>query len=72
MARRMVWVAHIHSWGCSDCAWVFLRSGPPRGNTIDEMKQNFEAKRDKEFKSHVCVKQSSARARENRFPKKTD
>ena len=52
-----MWVktAHIEGWACSECAWVFTPSGPPRGETLDEMKQNFERQRDKEFASHVCA-----------------
>jgi rubredoxin len=72
MARQIIWVEHIQSWRCSDCAWVFIPSGPPIGNTIDDMKRNFTAKRDKEFKSHVCAKQSGTQAQERRLPKKTE
>ena len=56
MAREMIQVKRIEGWGCSDCAWVFIPSGPPVGNTMDEMKVNFAAQRDKEFVSHVCAK----------------
>ena len=55
MARKMVWLKRIEGWGCSDCAWIFLSSGPPLGYTIDEMKLNFIGHRDKEFMSHVCA-----------------
>jgi hypothetical protein len=72
MAREMVWVKRIEAWGCSDCAWVFTHSGPPLGNTIEEMKLNFVAHRDKEFMSHVCTKQSRIQAQEHRLPKKTE
>jgi hypothetical protein len=57
MARKMAWVPRIQGWGCSDCAWIFVPSGPPHGNTLDEMKRNYEAKRDKEFAAHICIKQ---------------
>jgi hypothetical protein len=53
--RKMIRVKHLEGWGCSDCAWVFISSGPPLGNTIDEMTQNFEAKRDEEFLTHLCT-----------------
>ena len=56
MAREMIQVKRIEGWGCSDCAWVFIPSGPPLGNTMDEMMLNFRAQRDKEFESHVCTK----------------
>src|ERR1700722_3249048 len=72
MARQIIWVKRIQGWGCSDCAWVFIPSGPPVGNTIDDMKRNFTAKRDKEFKSHVCTQQSGTQAQERRLPKKTE
>jgi hypothetical protein len=31
-------------------------SGPPIGKTIDEMKRNYERRRDEEFNAHVCAK----------------
>jgi hypothetical protein len=55
MPREMIWVKRIEGWGCSYCAWTFSSSGSPLGNTIDEMMENFVAKRDKEFVSHVCA-----------------
>jgi hypothetical protein len=30
MARQIIWVKRIQGWGCSDCAWMFIPSGPPR------------------------------------------
>jgi hypothetical protein len=42
-------------WACSQCAWKFNPSGIPAANTLDEMKQNYERKRDKEFALHVCA-----------------
>jgi rubredoxin len=55
--RKMIWVESARSkgWACSECAWVFNPSDPPRGTSLDEMKQNFERQRDKEFASHVCA-----------------
>jgi hypothetical protein len=58
MAHELIFVPLIHGWGCSDCTWVFVPSGLPHGDTIDGMKGNFEAKREKEFKSHVCIEPS--------------
>ncbi len=53
--------AGLYGWkknifgGCSECAWVFNPSGPPTGNSFDEMMRNFELQRDREFSSHVCA-----------------
>ena len=57
MAREMLWVERerFHGWACSACAWVFNVPGPPVGKSIEEMKQRYEAERDKAFKSHVCA-----------------
>jgi rubredoxin len=54
--RNLVWAKSEsrESWACSDCAWAFNPSGPPQGQSLEEMKQNFERQRDKEFASHVC------------------
>jgi len=46
----------VIGWGCSACAWIFLPSGPPEGTSMEEMKRNFQLKRDKEFASHICAK----------------
>jgi hypothetical protein len=55
--KTMIWVstAQFEGWACSECAWTFNPSGPPVGATLDQMKQNFERRRDKEFASHVCA-----------------
>jgi hypothetical protein len=55
--RQMIWIeiARMETWACSECAWAFSPSGPPRGSSLDEMKQNYEHQRDKEFASHVCA-----------------
>ena len=54
--REMVWVQRerFMGWACSECAWEFIPSGFPAGNTIAEMKDRYERQRDKEFDSHVC------------------
>jgi rubredoxin len=56
MRRELVWVENpnFQGWTCSQCAWVFRTSDAPAGNTIEEMKQNFELHRDRDFVSHVC------------------
>ena len=50
-------------WGCSECTWTFDPSGPPRGDSLDEMQENFEGQRDKEFASHVCIEYQAASAK---------
>ena len=52
-------------------AWVFIPSGPPMGNTIDEMKLNFVAHGDKEFMFLVCARQARKREQEQ-TPKRTE
>ena len=56
--RRMVWFKSekTRGWVCSDCAWAFDDTGPPQGNSIKEMAENFERERDREFASHLCAK----------------
>jgi rubredoxin len=55
-SRKVVWVEgqSVKGWGCSECAWVFHPSGPPTGESLDEMKRNFQARCDQEFTLHVC------------------
>jgi hypothetical protein len=55
---EMVWVERerFMGWACSQCAWEFNPSGVPAGNTLAEMKEEYERQRDKEFASHVCAK----------------
>jgi hypothetical protein len=55
--RRLVWLEekHFRGFGCSECAWVFNPSGPPIGNSFDEMMRHFELQRDREFSSHACA-----------------
>ena len=64
--RKMTWVKSAHSelWACSRCAWAFKPSGPPHGTTLDEMMQNFERQRDKEFAAHVCTEHPPAKGQE--------
>ena len=52
---------HFLGWGCSACAWVFKPSGPPTGNSLDEMMEIFKRGRDKEFAIHVCAEQPRAK-----------
>jgi hypothetical protein len=57
MARKIIWVAteSFRGYGCSECGWVFTASGPLVGDTIDELKQQYESQRDSEFAAHPCV-----------------
>lgn len=66
--RAMIWVASekFEGWACSECAWTFNASGPPFGDSLDEMKQNFERRRDKGFASHVCARHPRAPAEKHR------
>lgn len=62
MHRKLIWTEspNFQGWGCSQCAWVFNPSWPPVGNSMEEMKTNFEQERDKQFASHLCAKYPSA------------
>jgi rubredoxin len=55
--RQMIWIktTRMETWACSACSWTFSPSGPPLGRDLEEMKQNFERQRDKEYASHVCA-----------------
>ena len=54
--RQLVWIktAKLEAWGCSACAWTFRPAGPPVGRDLEEMKQNFERQRDREYAAHTC------------------
>ncbi len=64
--RTIIWVKseRTESWACSNCAWMFNPTGPPLGNTLAEMKDNFERQRDTEFVAHVCAKHPRTKRRE--------
>ena len=57
MRRKLVWVEKqgFGGWACSECAWVFVLSGPPIGKSLDEILMNYEQQRDKEFAAHLCA-----------------
>jgi rubredoxin len=57
MPRELVWIDQplFRGWGCSQCAWVFNPRGAPTGENLAAMRQNFESRREKEFRSHVCA-----------------
>jgi hypothetical protein len=58
MPRQLVWIEkqNFQGFGCSDCHWVFNPSDSLVGQSLDEMKDRYEAQRDKEFAAHVCAK----------------
>jgi len=64
MSRKLIWIdqQRFRGFGCSDCAWVFKASGAPAGTSFDEMMQNYELQRDKEFTSHVCADHPGAKS----------
>jgi hypothetical protein len=61
--RMLLWIEEprFHGFCCSECAWVFNPSGPPAGNSLQEMKENYERWRDKEFAAHVCAELPGAK-----------
>jgi rubredoxin len=63
MRRKLVWIEsqQFGGWGCSECSWVFNPSGPPIGNSLEEMKHNYEKQRDKDFAVHVCAEYSKGK-----------
>jgi hypothetical protein len=67
MGRKVVWIEeeNLLGWGCSECAWVYNLSGPPTGNSLDEMMQHYLQRRDKEFAAHVCAKNPRSRKRKD-------
>jgi hypothetical protein len=56
MRRELVWLQkpNFQGWSCSECAWLFNPSDALEGDTIHEMKQNYERQCDREFASHSC------------------
>jgi hypothetical protein len=62
MPRKLVWIENqsFHGFSCSECNWMFKPSGALVGESLDDMKQKYEAQRDKEFAAHVCVKHPRA------------
>jgi hypothetical protein len=61
--RTLIWIEELRfqGWGCSECAWVFSALGPPDGNSLKEMGENYQRIRDKEFAAHVCVEHPRAK-----------
>jgi len=63
VVRKLIWIKTPRFQGsaCSECAWMFKPSGPPAGNSLDEMKEIYERLRDKEFAIHDCGDHPRAR-----------
>jgi rubredoxin len=55
--RTLIWTeqSRFQRWACSECAWVFNPSGPLTSNSLQEMKDDYQRLRDKEFSARVCV-----------------
>ena len=61
--RQLIWIqkSHFLGWGCSECAWVFRPSGPPIGNSLEEMKEHYLRRLDEESAAHVCAEHPRAK-----------
>jgi hypothetical protein len=68
MHRKLKWIDEpaFQGWGCSECAWVFNPTGWPTGASIDEMKEDYERQRYKNWAAHVCAEHP--RPRDPRSP----
>ena len=68
MRRKLVLITERQFWGwsCSECAWVFKASGTSSGKTLDEIKQNYEHQRDKDFAVHICAEHPRAKKKNAR------
>jgi hypothetical protein len=62
MLRKLVWIGqrNFQGFGCSECNWVFNTFTALVAESLDEMKQKYEAQRDNEFAAHVCAKHPRA------------
>ena len=58
MPRKMVWIERpdFQGFGCSECLWLYNPQGALVGKTLGQMKETYEAQRDKEFAAHDCAK----------------
>ncbi len=61
-SRTLIWIEEprFQGWGCSGCAWVFSPSGAPDGKSFEEMKEQYQRLRDKEFAAHACAEHPRA------------
>jgi len=57
MPRKLIWIEseNFVGFACSKCNWVFNPPGALHGDSLDEMREWYEAQRDKEFAAHVCA-----------------
>ena len=57
MRRTLVWIdePRFAGWGCSECAWVFNPSGPPSGDSLEDMTRQYVWQRTHDFAAHVCA-----------------
>lgn len=57
MPRKLVWIESrsFEGFGCSECSWAFQPQGALGDETLNNMKQKYEAERDQAFAAHVCV-----------------
>jgi hypothetical protein len=55
--RKMLWAErpNFQGWACNECAWIFNPKGALVGESIEEMKMNYERQRDEEFAAHLCA-----------------
>ena len=62
--RMLIWIEQprFQGFGCSECAWVFNPLGSPDGKSFEEMKEEYERLRDKEFAAHACAEYPRARS----------
>jgi len=65
MPRKLEWIKsqNFQGFGCSECNWKFKPSSAFAADSLDEMKREYEAQRDKEFAVHTCVKRISRTGR---------
>jgi hypothetical protein len=61
MPRKLVWIQsqNFEGFGCSECHWVFKSTGALVGKTFDQMKQIYEAERDKDFAARTCANEEA-------------
>ena len=65
LSRKLVWVEgqSVNGWeGCSECAWVFIPSGPPLGESLNERARNLDVQLSEEFAAHDCAEHPRAKA----------
>lgn len=55
--RALTWISEtrFHGPACSRCAWLFRPTGPPAGDTLQQMKENYVRSCNDEFAAHVCA-----------------